>query len=78
MLPNYGVETCTWMNSNYDWQNQIFKDRCGESLNYAVNIIADVLHTLYTYNNTQPESPKNLQVTGVGGDYVELSWDKKI
>ncbi|MGQ9506536.1 MAG: zinc dependent phospholipase C family protein [Candidatus Bathycorpusculaceae bacterium] len=39
--------TCVWMNQNYDWQNQTFKNRCGESLNLAVNMLADVLHTFY-------------------------------
>ena len=38
---------CTWMDQNYDWSNPKFKNRCGESLNLAVNIIADVLHTLW-------------------------------
>jgi hypothetical protein len=42
-----GAYNCTWMNSNYGWSNQAFKDRCGESLNLAVNAVADVLHTLY-------------------------------
>ena len=39
--------TCVWMDDNYNWNNQTFKDRCGQSLNLAVNDIADVLHTLY-------------------------------
>jgi len=43
-----GDLTCVWMDQNYDWNNQTFKDRCGESLNLAVNILADVLHTFYT------------------------------
>jgi len=38
---------CTWMDQNYDWSNPKFKNRCGESLNLAVNIIADVLHALW-------------------------------
>jgi len=42
-----GDLTCVWMDQNYDWSNPIFKDRCGESLNLAVNYLADVLHTLY-------------------------------
>jgi len=40
-----GGLTCVWMDQNYDWSNPIFKNRCGESLNLAVNLIADVLHT---------------------------------
>ncbi len=30
----------------YDWTDNDFKDRGGESLNLAVNLVADVLHTL--------------------------------
>ena len=40
-----GNLTCVWMDNNYDWNNPVFKNRCGESLNLAVNLIADVLHT---------------------------------
>jgi len=39
-----GELTCVWMDQNYDWNNQTFKDRCGESLNLAVNLLADVMH----------------------------------
>jgi hypothetical protein len=42
-----GDLTCVWMDQYYDWSNQTFKDRCGESLNLAVNFLADVLHTFY-------------------------------
>jgi len=42
-----GDLTCVWMNQSYDWSNPTFKNRCGESLNLAVNLIADVLHTFY-------------------------------
>jgi hypothetical protein len=42
-----GAYNCTWMNNNYGWSNQAFKDRCGESMNLAVNAVADVLHSLY-------------------------------
>lgn len=42
-----GALTCVWMDENYSWSNPTFRDRCGESLNLAVNILADVLHTLY-------------------------------
>ncbi|MCW4041698.1 MAG: hypothetical protein NWE83_13230 [Candidatus Bathyarchaeota archaeon] len=43
-----GDFTCVWMDQNYDWNNPLFRDRCGESLNLAVNYLADVLHTLYS------------------------------
>lgn len=42
-----GNLTCVWMDQNYNWSNLTFKNRCGESLNLAVNLIADVLHTFY-------------------------------
>ncbi|UCE43441.1 MAG: right-handed parallel beta-helix repeat-containing protein [Candidatus Bathyarchaeota archaeon] len=38
---------CTCMDRNYNWDDSMFKNRCGESLNLAVNYLADVLHTLY-------------------------------
>jgi len=41
-----GDLTCVWMDQNYDWNNPTFKNRAGESLNLAVNYLADVLHTL--------------------------------
>jgi hypothetical protein len=41
-----GDFTCVWMDQNYDWNNPLFKDRCGESLNLAVNYLVDVIHTL--------------------------------
>lgn len=42
-----GDLTCVWMDQNYNWSNPVFKDRACESLNLAVNYLADVLHTLY-------------------------------
>jgi hypothetical protein len=51
--------TCTWMDNNYNWSNPTFSNHAGESLNLAVNTIADVLHTLYSESNTNitPEYP---------------------
>jgi len=43
-----GQFTCVWMDQNYNWSDAAFKNRSGESLNLAVNIIADVLHSFYT------------------------------
>ena len=48
--------TSVWMDDNYNWNNQTFKDRCGQSLNLAVNDVADVLHTLYQ-ESTPTTSP---------------------
>jgi len=42
-----GDLTCVWMDEKYNWSDPTFKDRCGESLNLAVNYLTDVLHTLY-------------------------------
>jgi hypothetical protein len=39
--------TCVWMDNNYNWNNPTFANRCGESLNLAVNAVTDMLHTLY-------------------------------
>jgi len=52
-----GDLTCVWMDQNYDWSNTTFRDRAGESLNLAVNYLADVLHTLYIQI---PEFPRIL------------------
>jgi hypothetical protein len=46
--------TCVWMDDNYNWSNSVFSGRCGQSLNLAVNTVADVLHTLY--QETAPTS----------------------
>jgi hypothetical protein len=40
-----GNLTAVWMDQNYNWTNPTFANRCGESLNLAVNLVADVLHT---------------------------------
>jgi hypothetical protein len=42
---------CTWMDANYNWSNPAFLSRAGESLNLAVNTLADVLHSLYQEAN---------------------------
>jgi hypothetical protein len=56
-----GGSTCEWMDQNYDWDDPTFKNRCGESLNLAVNLVADVLHTFYV-NVITSESPLGLTV----------------
>lgn len=74
-VPDAGNENCTWMEANYDWSDTIFEARCGESLNYAVNIITDVLHTLHVYNLSYPSKPTKLRVIGVSGHAVNLAWN---
>jgi hypothetical protein len=54
-----GDLTCVWMDQNYNWSNSAFKNRCGESLNLAVNLVADVLHTFYI-EVVIPEFPPSL------------------
>ena len=48
--------TCVWIDSNYNWNNPTFSGRSGQSLNLAVNGIADVLHTLYQEAAPTPTS----------------------
>jgi hypothetical protein len=51
-----GDLTCVWMDQNYNWTDATFRNRCGESLNLAVNLIADVLHEFYV-EEVVPEFP---------------------
>jgi hypothetical protein len=46
-----GSYGCSWMDTNYNWNNPTFTARSEESLNNAVNTVADVLHTLYQEAN---------------------------
>jgi hypothetical protein len=34
---------CVWMDTLYNWSDPEFRDECGEYLNLAVNVVADVL-----------------------------------
>jgi hypothetical protein len=62
--PNGGL-TCTWMDQNYNWSSSIFANRVGESLNFATNSVADVLHTFYIETvNVTPEFPSS-NLTGL-------------
>ena len=54
-----GQYTCVWMDQHYDWSDTEFKNRCGESLNLAGNMVADVLHSFYT-EAVIPEFPSTL------------------
>ena len=51
-----GALTCVWMDTHYDWSNTAFRNRAGESLNLAVNAVADVLHSFYS-EAVVPEFP---------------------
>jgi hypothetical protein len=50
-----GQLTCVWMDQHYNWNDATFKNRSGESLNLAVNAVADVLHTFSTEVIVIPE-----------------------
>jgi hypothetical protein len=52
-----GIYTCVWMNNNYNISNPVYWNRAGESLNLAVNYVADVLHTLYISSNQPSPAP---------------------
>ncbi len=41
------TESCTWMNSNYDWEDPVFYESVNASINRGVNLLADILHTIY-------------------------------
>jgi hypothetical protein len=43
-----GDLTCVWMDQHYNWNDVTFRNRAGESLNLAVNAVADVLHAFYS------------------------------
>jgi hypothetical protein len=53
--------TCVWMEHNYDWDDPAFRNRCEESIDLAVNLLADVLHTFYL-EAVVPEFPTILIV----------------
>jgi hypothetical protein len=54
-----GSYNCVWMDQNYNWSDPAFRNRCGESLNLAVNLVADILHTFHQ-DATIPEYPLGL------------------
>src|SRR3990170_9127856 len=61
-----GDLTCVWMDQNYNWNDSTFKNRAGESLNLAVNKIADVLHTLATESTTEATPPEPIPLWAIG------------
>jgi hypothetical protein len=77
-----GAQTCVWMDHNYDWADPVFRNRCGESLNLATNLVADVLHTSFV-EMASVQSSSTLHVvinevelnppgTDSGNEWVEL------
>jgi plastocyanin len=65
-----GDLNCTWMDQHYDWNNQTFKNRAGESLNLAVNYLTDVLQTLYFDASASDTTPPvtTINPSGVLGE----------
>jgi hypothetical protein len=54
-----GDLTCVWMDTHYNWNDATFRNRAGESLNLAVNAVADVLHAFYS-EVIVPEFPSGI------------------
>jgi hypothetical protein len=52
--------TCVWMDQHYNWSDATFRNRSGESLNLAANLIADVLHAFSVEVGIIPEFPSIL------------------
>jgi hypothetical protein len=82
-----GSLTCVWMDNNYNWDNPVFTNRAGQSLNLVVNYLTDVLHTLYlssilqSSNSTQQSTTAHIVIneleqnpagTDAGNEWVEL------
>lgn len=63
--------TCVWMDRNYDWENPVFRKRCGESLNLAVNPISDVLHTFYITIFPPKKITVVFRLKGLGNDVLD-------
>lgn len=71
---NQGDKTCKWMDDNYNWDNADFKNRAGTSLNFAVNLLADVLHKLYL-DIPAPSMPIGLDAENPTGNSINLTWN---
>ena len=54
-----GDLTAVWMDQHYNWNDAAFRNRVGESLNLAVNVVADVLHT-FSAEMGIPEFPSGI------------------
>ena len=53
----------TWMDSNYNWTSPFFRERAGQSLDSAVNAVADAVHSAFMAAGTPiPEFPGGLDL----------------
>ena len=59
---------------DYNWGNADFKNRAGTSLNFAVNLLADVLHKLYL-DIPAPPAPTGLDAGNPTGTSINLTWN---
>jgi len=70
-----GGQTCVWMDQNYNWADPVFRNRCGESLNLATNLVADALHASFVeMTSMQPSSTllvviNEVELNPLGTDY---------
>jgi hypothetical protein len=68
-----GDLTCVWMDQNYNWNNPTFKNRAGESLNLAVNYLADVLHTLAVESTIESAPVERIPLWMIGVAIVTVA-----
>lgn len=67
-----GTLTCVWMDQNYNRSNPIFKNRVGDSLNLAVNTLADVLHKLANESTTEPIPTEPFPLWAIGAAIITV------
>jgi len=78
-----GDLTCVWMDQHYDWDDSTFRERVNESLNLAVNYVADAVYTLLLAKAAIPTNLKHVVINEVelnplgddyepGAEWVEL------
>ena len=68
----------TWMDKHYDWSKSEFSGRAGESINLAVNYLADVLHGFWlAAGQPVPEFPNPLLPMVAIVAMLILLWLKK-
>ncbi|MCH8022808.1 MAG: zinc dependent phospholipase C family protein, partial [Thaumarchaeota archaeon] len=71
------IQSNVWMDTNYDWSSQTFEDSATANMNKAVNLLADMLHTIYvTANVGSGITPDHILISEVyydtsGTDSVE-------
>lgn len=67
------IRSCTWMDDNYDWLDPSFKDSAGASLNLAVNVLADVLHTIAVVAGSGDTTPPSIVSTTPQNSEADVS-----